>query len=282
MVLKSQVLCTICRKRKANDSNFGLCNQCKSDPFKIELLRSVLAQKKDFKKLEQTYNKSLPEIKNSNSKNLWNEIFQDKSRLKNQDQMTKKKIKTVASFIQTHKKPKILDIGIGKGYLEEFLYDMDKKNIDLYGIDISTVAIDNSRKKYKGHFRICDALDIAKIYKKGFFDYIVALEVAEHISPKDILGFFHQVNSLLKPKGVFIITTPTNEHLEKTDLNPSSHVRQYTFEILEAELKLTGFKVSSLKFLYAFKEYYFIKNILRLIINKRWEANNITVKATRA
>lgn len=281
MVLKSQVFCVICKKPVAALNIYSICEDCKIDPFKIEELRTILGERKDYKKFIKTYNKSLPEIKNTNTKTVWNEIFRDDSKLNNQDQMTKSKIKTVASFIQTKKNIQLLDIGIGKAYLEEYLLGQNIKNISLHGIDISNIAINDVKKRYKGHFKICNALDIQKEYRKGYFDYIIALEVIEHISPKDILNFFHQVNYLLKPKGKLIISTPTNEHIGKTNINPSSHVRQYTVAILTTELKLTGFNVSRVKCFYAFKKHYFIKNILRLIFRNRWEENNITLMATK-
>lgn len=281
MVLESQVLCTICKKPITSLNIYSICENCKIDPFKIEQLRTILGERKDYKKFIKTYSKSLPEIKNTNTKSVWNEIFSDDSKLNNQDQMTKSKIKTVASFIQTNKNIQLLDVGIGKAYLEEYLLGQNIKNINLHGIDISSIAIDDAKKRYKGHFKMCNALDIQKKYKKSYFDYIIALEVIEHISPKDILNFFHQVNYLLKPNGKLIISTPTNEHIDKTNINPSSHVRQYTITILATELKLTGFNVSRVKYFYAFKKHYFIKNILRLFFRNRWEENNITLMATK-
>lgn len=42
----------------------------------------------------------------------------------------------------------------------------------------------------------------------GLFDYIVAFDVLEHISPADLLPFFQQVHAMLTPSGTFVARVP--------------------------------------------------------------------------
>ena len=63
------------------------------------------------------------------------------------------------------------------------------------------------------------------------FDYVVAVEVLEHVK-EDVL-FIRQVHRVLKPGGVFVMTTPNGDFVENT--NPD-HIRHYTRENLENTL----------------------------------------------
>ncbi|MDO8634294.1 MAG: class I SAM-dependent methyltransferase, partial [archaeon] len=127
-----------------------------------------------------------------------------------------------------------------------------------------------------------------KLFKKNSFDAIVALELIEHIPPKEIFKLYEMICHLLKPGGIFIITTPTNEGLrdKKTCLpagreNPSGHVRDYTIPILEMELSISGFKILNKKTLFAFQTNYRIKKHVSLFLKNRWRPNNILIAAKK-
>jgi 2-polyprenyl-3-methyl-5-hydroxy-6-metoxy-1,4-benzoquinol methylase len=254
-------------------------NYKKRGLFVQEDLRHKYAQNNNQSEFIQTYKKISKKINNYNTSSFWNSKFTHPESLDNQDAMTKEKILKISNLLPD-KKIKLLDLGIGQGYLEQKL-KKDGSQYDVYGIDISPLAIRRAKHKYKGTFIIGDVLDVERFYKKNYFDYIVAIELIEHIYPYDVLGFYKKISNLLKPNGFFIISTPLNEGLRNMKNNPSEHVREYTPEILKMEFDLAGFKILNIDYLYAFKTYYVFKKILAKFLIHRWLPNNIIIKAQK-
>lgn len=284
MIAPTKIKCQVCKKGLNHNYTHGLniCKKCKENPFRIEDLRHLLAEEKDLQGLTKTYNNNYPEIINTNSGIFWDKKFQNESLFNEQDEMTKEKITTIASFIPKRKHLKLLDLGVGKAYLEQYLEEIQRfSNIDLYCLDISKRSIRDLKNKYKGSFTVSDVHNVDKIFNKSYFDVIVALELLEHVPPHEVLRLMGKVHSLLKPNGLFLISTPTNEHLEFSDTNPSRHVRNYTPELITAELTIAGFCIKEVKLFTAFKKGYRLKKVLRKIFPKKWEANNITVSAMK-
>ncbi len=97
-----------------------------------------------------------PEISNLNSGKFWDKIFESNPTLKDQDVMTKEKINIILSFLP-REGLKILDLGIGQGYLEEKL-KVKKLNYKIYGIDISSTSIKRAKRIFKGEFKLGNVL----------------------------------------------------------------------------------------------------------------------------
>ncbi len=241
---------------------------------KIEHKRTMLALQNNTEDFIHTYN--IPS-QNFNTGKYWNNKFKSLESLEEQDEMTREKIKKIASFIPNN--IRLLDLGIGQGYLEQFL-KKSRRKIKLYGIDISPVSIKRMQKMFKGRFITDNILKIEKHYQKNYFDVIVAIEVIEHISPKEIFYLYRKIYSLLKPKGLLIISTPLNEGLSSMNENPSAHVREYTIPILKKELEIENFEIINMKTHYAFRSLYIFKKLLAKFI-KRWEPNNIVIVAKK-
>lgn len=100
---------------------------------------------------------------------------------------------------------KILDIGCGYGCLGEA---MVKKNNIVYGIDISSTAIERAKKRL--HFA-CVA-DINKLdtlpgeIKRKSFDVVILADVLEHVY--DPMGLLKKTKSFLKDDGRIILSIP--------------------------------------------------------------------------
>lgn len=255
-------------------------SQYKKDPFSVEDLRLSLALRNDSNGFLKTYNSDFPEIKNFNSSIFWNQHFSTQLNLSDQDRMTQEKIAKITSILP-RKKAKILDLGFGQGYLEEKLNSL-KREYDLFGVDISDVAVKRATNKFNGIFTQCDISKIEDIYKKNTFDVITAIELIEHISPTKIFKFYKSIHSLLKTRGILIISTPVNEGLRNKKDNPSGHVREYQPAVIKMELELSGFKVLKTHQLYAFKKNYTFKKFLVRIFPFLRHPNNIIVMAVKA
>ena len=244
----------------------------------VEQTRAFLARNKQYNLLRKAYNGRFSELRNVNNSDFWDDLI--KERVDETSSITKDRIKTVMKMLELHK-GKLLDVGFGHGLLEK---SIDKTNFKLYGIDISKVAIDRMISRgIKGEFIIGSILKIP--FNNNFFDFVMALEVLEHISPSDTFQALHELKKVLKEKGLLIISVPLNENLEdlhKKGLNFSRHVRNYTPALIEAELKIAGFSIKQKKFLYAFKNFYGFKKFLqKTILKHRWCPNNIVILAQK-
>lgn len=278
MESKSQVKLSFCFTCNKTARDSLLCDKCIKDPFSIEKGRDKAAKNSALKIFKKFYSGKYPSIRNVNSQAFWDQHFEEELILRQQDEMTRNKIKKLTSFLPK-KKINVLDLGFGQGYFEESILDI-KGNINVYGIDISKNAVKRARKRFEGNFFHGNLLHLNNIFKKTF-DVIVAIEVVEHISPVDIFTLFTNVNRLLAPDGLFILSTPLNEHLQGKKENPSGHVRCYTIDILKTELELSDFKVTDIHTFYAFNKFYKVKNLLAKIFPNRWEPNNVVMRAVK-
>ena len=265
--------CLTCKTK----NKYPLCQKCRKKPFLVERARQILATINDLKSLKKTYNSKYAEIKNINTAKFWNTKLSGKTNLEAQDGMTKDRIKTAFNFVPK-KAGKILDIGTGYGFVEELL--SKNENIKIFGNDISSVVVRNMKNKFKGQFLKESIYDMK--YSKNSFDAIFMLEVLEHISPSKVFNVLRKIKEMLREKGSFIISVPTNEGLEKKKDNLSGHTRTYTENLIRAELKIAGFKVLKLQTLYAFKNFYAFKKVSSKFLRNRWKPNDIIVLAKKA
>lgn len=252
------------------------------NPFEIEYLRSKLAEKQDFSSLLETYSGLYPEIKDLNTPDLWNHL--NTTITSKKDPMARNRIKIVAKSIKGNKSI-ILNVGFGSANLErEYFYKNNKYLGKWYGIDISSDSVKKATSEFlKLNFSVGTIIEIK--YKNEFFDYVIALEVLEHIRPSLTLKSLSEIFRVLKPKGFFILSIPLNEGLElmiKRGENPNAHVRVYTKSLIEAELKLSGFKIIKKTELYAFNKHYFFKKfILRYLFRNIRMPNDIIIIAKK-
>jgi len=101
----------------------------------------------------------------------------------------------------------VLDVACGEGYGSYFLSTTAKK---VTGVDVSQETISYAASKYvKDNLEFKTGL-VSSIPTKedSMFDVIVSFETIEHISGSDQVAFLAEVKRLLKPNGVFVVSTP--------------------------------------------------------------------------
>lgn len=230
-----------------------------NEAFQQEYLRNDLAKKGLLKEFKDTYKGNGPEIPNMNSGEMWDSLNIKIS--KKEYPMASDRIISLSKFLKG-KNLNILNYGFGQGALEE---EIEKKHNCTYllGIDLSKKSVKKAQKRFKKWKFITGEFSKVKVDKESF-DYVISSEVLEHISPKDTLNILNFFYKSLKKGGYLLISVPLNEGLEemiKNGKNPNAHTRIYTPEIIMAELKISGFKYIKSKFLYAFRNQYFIKKL---------------------
>lgn len=250
-------------------------------PYDIEEIRTILALFKKNNLLKKTYIKEFSEIKNLNTSFLWDKLNLQDININNirfKNPILWHRLKIVNSWIKNASK--ILDLGFGSGILEMFL-SKSKKDISIEGLDISVKSVKLAKSLFpKWKFKIGNLKKT--FYKNNKFDYVICLEVLEHISPNDVFVVLKEINRILKSKGFFILSVPLNEDLEfmiNNNINYNAHVRIYTPILIKTELLIAGFKILKSKELYAFSKCYWFKNFIinNFIFKKIKKPNNIII-----
>ncbi len=246
------------------------------NPFNVEKQRANYALKKNYKSLIATYTSKFPEIPDKNTSEMWSEL----------NKIAIKDYKNPMAWDRVHKTVKLiseidgklLDIGFGSGIIENLL-TKSKSKIQIFGIDIARVSVETAKRKYPmGKFKVGSILKLP--YTKSEFDYVLALEVLEHIQPHNTFKALSEVYRVLKPNGYFIISVPLNEGLEQLvneSRNLNAHVRVYTPALVKAELQISGFKVLKEKYLFAFHDYYHLKSLIAMLFIKKYKPNNLII-----
>ncbi len=102
---------------------------------------------------------------------------------------------------------KILDLGCGEG---EFLEICKEKNLDCFGIDISSYALHKAKRKIKVEFSQKDVEREKLPYPGKYFDAITSFDLLEHL--KNPQFTLNEVFRVLKDDGIFFATTPNGDY----------------------------------------------------------------------
>lgn len=130
---------------------------------------------------------------------------------------------------------RVLDVASGEGYGSHLLANVAESVV---GIDISADAVSHARSKYaRANLQYIAASCTQIPLPDASFDYIVSFETIEHIDEAAQRGFLREVNRLLKPDGVFLISSPNRpEYSEKKGYKNEYHVKELDKEELRLQL----------------------------------------------
>ena len=109
---------------------------------------------------------------------------------------------------------KILDIGCGKGFL---LYDFTKilPGIEVYGIDISNYAIENSKEEIKDKLIIGNATSLP--FEDNYFDFVFSLNTFHNLECYDLFAALKEMERVGKSNKYICVESYRNE-VEKANL----------------------------------------------------------------
>ncbi|MGY4884240.1 MAG: class I SAM-dependent methyltransferase [Nanobdellota archaeon] len=257
--MKSLNKCEICGSKeifflfKQRDKNLNIpgkfslseCKKCKSIFLNPQPSYSDLA--KHYSK-DKYY--SLKKI-DTNSRKLQMKMLLYKTYFSKEDNTLLKIILSPIKFIirgtKIFQNSKLLDIGSGSG---QFLYEMKKLGLEVYGIEPGDFDEQGS-KKYKLNIKKSDL--IKTNYPNEFFDIITMNHVLEHTNnPHEIII---KIKRILKKNGIFILSVPNSNCLAYKlfgknwhQLDVPRHLINYSNKNLRFILEKHGFKVLKVRY----------------------------------
>lgn len=161
------------------------------------------------------------------------------------------------------RKPKILDVGCGTGYLLKELSDYSQS----YGIDKSKRSLSFCGKR--GLKKIYN-IDIEKNpFPKVKFDIITSLDVIEHI--KDDKKAMINISKSLTTEGIVIVTTPAFQKLWSYWDVVAGHYRRYSTKELKKLFKESSFKIVYMRYT---NISFFIPALTIRMIKEKFGSNN--------
>lgn len=242
--------------------------------YRLDEERTQLLRNGRFEDFANTY-KTEVNKQNINTPKFWtNLLLKDVS---NKDHMMMDRLNIVSKLV-SQQKGSVLNIGVGKGKLEEKLNKLDP-NRKIFGLDITLPGLHQATKT--GKFApICGSITELPI-KSGSIKIITILEVLEHLYYDQIFSVLKSVKNKLTSDGTLIISVPINENYSSKH-NPNGHLRRYSKEIILEELRLSGFQADKIIELYAFsKQYYFKKFLTNFKYTNRWKPNDLIIVARK-
>ena len=110
--------------------------------------------------------------------------------------------------------PKILDIGCGKGYL---LYEIASllPKADIYGIDISEYALENSKEEVSNKLIKCNAVSLP--WEDNFFDLVISINTLHCLHCDDLEKALIEMERVGKKHKYLCVESYRNEE-EKANL----------------------------------------------------------------
>ena len=161
----------------------------------------------------------------------------------------------------------VLDAACGAGFGSRMMSDFAKQ---VYAVDISRESIEYAKEKYFNKNIVYEQMDIAQIkYPDRFFDAVVSFETVEHIPEPE--KFLNEIQRVLKPGGLLIISTPNRETTCKgKEVHTPFHIKEFTLE--EILVLLNSFKD---KKVFAQKMSYHRRSYKKLRLLSRYAKKNL-------
>ena len=143
---------------------------------------------------------------------------------------------------------KVLDAGCGSG---EFLPFFVRAGFQVYGIDLSLVAVKRARNRSPKSIVIVGSLEGDLGFRPDNFELVWSTEVLEHLF--DIEDALRAIHRVLKPGGLFVLTTPYHGLLKNLAIALTGfdrhfdvvgpHIRFFSKASLTRCLQAAGFDV---------------------------------------
>ena len=177
---------------------------------------------------------------------------------------------------------RVLNIGVGSGYLEKLLVD---RGVEVYSLDPCGESIERLRNELSMGDRARQGYSSNMPFEKGYFDKVIMTEVMEHLPVDTLSVTLEEVRRVLKLGGEFTGTVPYREDLQasevlcpncKSQFHRWGHIQSFDTESFGDLLKHHGFYIKRL-YPRSFPDFrrrglkLFIKGIFRYVLGRMGE-----------
>lgn len=179
----------------------------------------------------------------------------------------------------------VLDVGCGTGHVS---LDLLQMGFEVASIDRSQEMVDFTKEiiteaGYDGEVYLLDVLN-SKCLDKDRFDFIVCLDVIEHIKQDNLA--LKNMNYLLKTHGGIIIIVPAIKYLYGVRDRNIGHHRRYGKKELANKLNESGFEIIEMRYwnFLGLVPFFISEKLLHRSINEniRYSRNSMHSKALNA
>lgn len=122
----------------------------------------------------------------------------------------------------------VLDIACGEGYGSRWLA---RRASRVVGVDVNPGVVKRAREKYAApglSFR-CGSVAAIPVRGQAIFDMVVSWETIEHVGAAAQKAFLGEVRRLLKPGGLFLVSTPDKSaYSDGPHFTNPFHVKEFT------------------------------------------------------
>ncbi len=140
--------------------------------------------------------------------------------------------KTIESFVPAG--GAILDVGCGTGFVLERLAE----RYEVHGLDSAELAVEYCKQRGLSNVHL-GLLGTADFGRKDF-DLVTFLDVIEHLD--DDVGALVAAKSMLRERGLVLITVPAFQFLWSAHDEVHHHRRRYTRDSLEQAVRAAGYR----------------------------------------